>query len=70
MEKIVPHVDKKVLLENKSNSICRSLARLFFDIESIKRMCVSKDEIDELRHTFYDLLQEYREVQKQLISEP
>jgi hypothetical protein len=69
MERIFTQADKIIILKNKSDSICRSLGRLFFDIESMKRLCESREEIDELRHTSYDLLQEYRIIQKQIVFE-
>ncbi len=69
MEKIITQTDKLIILENKSDSLCHSLGRLFFDIESMKRLCESKEEIDEIKLTFIDLLQEYREIQKQIASE-
>jgi hypothetical protein len=69
MEKVIKQTDEAANLENKSDSLRRSLGRLSFDIESMKRVCDSKEEIDELRLAFFDLLQEYRNIQKEILSE-
>ena len=58
--------ENQITLKNKSDSLCRSLGHLFFDIESMKRIRAPENEINDLRQVWFDILQEYRQVQKQL----
>jgi len=68
MDGTTVQIDKMILLENKSDSLCRSMGRLVFDIESMKRIRDSEKEINELRRVYFELLQEYREIQNQVAS--